>query len=309
MRFPIVMTAVLLTGCCLWAQDASPAPKMITVCSYEMEPLLLRWEDELRKADPQFKLDLRANSTAEVAKALIDGRSLLAPTNRELRPEEIAAFSAKWGYPPTRLAVGTDALVILVPKVNPVKAMGIDQLDAIWTTTRLSGYPKDIKTWGDAGLHNGNWAKRPIVCLDRPEGDGLKDYFRQYVCRGGRNKDSIHQSSDAMALIEELGSDEAAIGYGGLGEVLNNLRAVPLLPPGGTTAVSASFESVSSGDYPLTRIVYVYFNRAPNKPIDPTIQKLLLFAISAEGQRHLASGGFVPLPHDVLIMNKKRLDN
>ncbi|MDR3682400.1 MAG: substrate-binding domain-containing protein, partial [Geothrix sp.] len=280
MGFRVALIAVLLSGCCLWAQGAPPASKTITICSYEMEPLLLRWEDALRTLDPHFKLDLRPNSAAEVAKALIDGRSRLAPINRELKPEEIAAFSAKWGYPPTRLAVGADALVILVPKVNPIKELRIDQLDAIWTTTRRSGYPKDIATWGDLGLHNGKWARRPIVCMDRPEGDGLKDYFREYVSRGGQDKDSIHRSSDAMALIEELGSNEAAISYGGLGEVLNNLRAVPLLPPGGKTAVKPSLESVSSGEYPLTRIVYVYFNRAPNRPIDPAIQEFLRFVIS-----------------------------
>jgi phosphate transport system substrate-binding protein len=309
MRFHHLLTAVLLAGSSLWAQEAPKGPKTVAVCSYDMEPLILLWQDELRTVDPQFTLDLRPNSATEVAKALIDGRSQLAPINRELKPEEVAAFNAKWGYPPTRLAVGVDALVILVQKNNPLKELRIDQLDAIWTTSRLNGYPKDIQTWGDLGLISGNWASRPIVCVDRPEGDGLKEYFKQNITRGGRNKDTNHQSSDAMTLIEELVSNQAAIGYGGMGEVFNNLRTVPLLPPGGKVAVEPSFESVSSGEYPLTRVVYVYFNRAPNRPIDPTVLKFLRFVISSKGQKQLAPMGFVPLPSDVLIMNKKRLEN
>jgi phosphate transport system substrate-binding protein len=308
MRFSSSLIPVLLAGCTLWAQEAPRAPKAVAVCSYDMEPLLLLWQDELQASDPQFKLDVRPNSAVEVAKALINGQSQLAPINREFKQEETAAFTAKWGYPPTRLAVGVDALIILVQKNNPLKEISIDQLDAAWTTTRLNGYPKDIYTWGDLGLAGNNWAGRPIVCIDRPEGDGLREYFRQNITRGGKNKDTNHQATDAMTLIEELVSNQAAIGYGGLGEVFNNLRTVPLVPPGGKVAVEPTYESVASGEYPLTRIVYLYFNRAPNKPIEPTVLKFLRFVISSKGQKQLAPMGFVPLPQDVLFMNRKRLE-
>jgi len=309
MRLRSILTAVLLLGSCLQAQEGPKVTGPITVCSYDMEPLILLWQDMLRTGDPNFKLDVRPNSATEVAKALIEGKSQLAPINREFKPDEIAAFNAKWGYPPTRIAIGVDALVVLVQKNNPLKELRIDQFDAIWTTSRLSGHPKDISTWGDLGLLTGNWANRPIVCVDRPEGDGLREYFRQNITKGGRNKETNHQSSDAMTLIEELVSNQAAIGYGGLGEVFNNLRTVPLIPPGGKIAVEPSYESVASGEYPLTRVVYLYFNRTPNRPIEPSVLKFLQFVISPKGQKQLAPMGFVPLPQDVLVMNRKRLEN
>jgi phosphate transport system substrate-binding protein len=309
MRFRPILTTALLLGSCLQAQESTKATGPVTVCSYDMEPLVLLWQDMLKTGDANFKIDVRPNSAAEVAKALIEGRSQLAPINREFKPDEIATFNAKWGYPPTRIAVGVDALVVLVQKNNPLKELRVDQFDAIWTTSRLSGHPKDISTWGDLGLLTGNWANRPIVCVDRPEGDGLREYFKQNITKGGRNKETNHQSSDAMTLIEELVSNQAAIGYGGLGEVFNNLRTVPLIPPGGKIAVEPSYESVASGEYPLTRVVYLYFNRAPNRPIEPTVLKFLQFVISSKGQKQLAPMGFVPLPQDVLVMNRKRLEN
>jgi phosphate transport system substrate-binding protein len=304
-----VLSMALLAGCCLAAQVSPKPTVLLSVCSYDLEPVTLAWEDLLRKVDPQFKLDLRPNSAAEVAKALIEGKSQLAPINREFKPEEAAAFKARWGYLPTRIAVGVDALVVLVQKNNPVKELRVDQLDAIWTSSRLNGYPKDISTWGDLGLTGGNWPTRPIVCIDRPEGDGLRDYFRQNVTKGGMNKDSNRQSTDAMTLIEDLVSNQAAISYGGMGEVFNNLRAVPLVPPGGKSAVEASFETVASGEYPLTRTVYLYFNRAPDKPFDPSVLKFLEFVLSSKGQKQLAPFGFVPLPLDMLVLNKKRLEH
>jgi phosphate transport system substrate-binding protein len=309
MRFRSFLAAALLAGSCLQAQESPRPTGPVTICSYDMEPLILLWQDMLQGSDNHFKLDIRPNSALEVAKALIEGKSQLAPINREFNKEEIAAFSGRWGYPPTRIAVGVDALVVLVQKNNPVKELRVDQLDAIWTTSRLAGHPKDIATWGDLGLITGNWANRPIVCVDRPEGDGLREYFKQNITKGGRNKETNHQSSDAMTLIEELVSNQAAIGYGGLGEVFNNLRTVPLIPPGGKVAVEPAYETVASGEYPLTRVVYLYFNRAPNRPIEPTVLKFLQFVISPKGQKQLAPMGFVPLPQDVLIMNKKRLEN
>lgn len=308
MRLRSFLTPLLLGICCLWAQEA-PRPKPVVVCSHDMEPLTLLWVDQLQISDPQFKLDLRTGVATEVAKALIEGRSQLAPINREFKPEELAAFNARWGYPPTRMAIGVDALVVLVQKNNPLKELKIDQLDAIWTTSRLAGWPKDIQTWGDLGLSGGNWTNRPIVCVDRPEGDGLREFFRQNITRNGRDKGSNHQSTDAMTLVEELVSNQAAIGYGSMGEIFNNLRTVPVYPPGGKSPVEPSYESVASGEYPLTRVVYLYFNRAPNRPIEPTVLQFLRFIISPAGQKQLAPMGFVPLPQDVLLMNKKRLDN
>lgn len=309
MRLGSFWPSLLLAGCGLWAQDAPRLERPVAVCSYDMEPLMLLWMDQLQTEDPQFKLDLRPNVATEVAKALIEGRSQLAPLNREFKPDELAAFNAKWGYPPTRMAIGVDALVVLVQKDNPLREIRIEQLDAIWTTSRLGGWPKDIRFWGDLGLTASNWRNRAILCLDRPEGDGLRDYFQQIITQGGNDKSSNRKSADAMSLVSELVANPAAIGYGSLGEVFNNLRTVAVVPLGGRNAVEASNESVATGEYPLTRIMYIYFNRAPNRPIEPTLLKFLRFLISPAGQKELAPMGFVPLPQDVMLMNKKRLDN
>jgi phosphate transport system substrate-binding protein len=309
MRFRSILFPLLVVAGSLSAQTAPAQALPVVVCSHDMEPLMLLWMDDLKVARPKLKLDLRANVATEVAKALIEGRSQLVPINRELRPAEVAAFSARWGYAPTRMAIGLDALVILVQKNNPLKSLRIDQLDAMWSTSRLGGASKDIATWGDLGLNGNNWTNRPIVCIDRPEGDGLREFFSQNITRGGIHKPGNHQSTDAMTLVEDLLANQAAISYGSMGEVYNNLRTVAIIPPGGKDPVDPSYESVASGEYPLTRVVYLYFNRAPNQPIEPSILEFLRFVISPQGQKQLAPMGLVPLPSDVLLMNKKRIES
>jgi len=155
MHFVSILVAIFIFSFNFSAQE-SVKPTPIVICSYDMEPLILLWQDLHQTSDPKFKLDVRPSSSRDVARAFIEGRSQLAPINREFTQEETTDFTTKWGYAPTRLAVGIDALVILVHKNNPLKTLRIDQLDAIWTTTRLSGYPKDILTWGDLGLVGAN---------------------------------------------------------------------------------------------------------------------------------------------------------
>jgi len=224
-----------------------------------------------------------------------------------LKADEVKTFTAKWGYAPTRIAVAMDALVMLVHKSNPIKELKIEQLDAVWSSTRLQGWPNDIQTWGELGLTNANWNARPIVRIGRPEGSGIRDFFREAVELGGKGKTDTKHSEDAMGLMEEILANQAAMGYGSLGEVVSNMRAIPLIPKGGKTAVEPSATTVTDGSYPLSRVIYIYLNRAPGKPLDPHLVKFMRFVLSKDGQKQVKLNGLVPLPDDLIAMNLRRI--
>jgi phosphate transport system substrate-binding protein len=307
-RFHSILIPILLAGCCIQAQEPLKS-NPTAICSLALEPLMLLCVEELRSTNPQFKLDVRPNVATEVAKALIEGRSQLAPITREFKPEELASFTAKWGYAPTRVAIGMDALVILVQRNNPIKEIKIEQLDAAWTTTRKNGWPKDVATWGDLGVSNGNWALRPIICIDRPEGSGLREFFKQTVTLGGKHKDTNRPSTDSATLVEEIASNQAAIGYGSLSEVFNITRAVGVIPVGGKLTIDPTRENVANGTYPLARVIYIYFNRTPGRPILPPVLEFMRFMLSPRGQRQMELAGLVSLPQDLMEMNTRRLAN
>ena len=60
-----------------------------------------------------------------------------------------------------------------------------------------------------------------------------------------------------------------------------------------------SAEEVLSGKYPLSRYLYVYYNAAPNKPVDPLVREFLRFATSREGQEIVVKDGYMPIPAKV----------
>ena len=64
--------------------------------------------------------------------------------------------------------------------------------------------------------------------------------------------------------------------------------------PGGA-CVDDSADNVLSGKYPLARFLYVYVNKAPNKPFDPIVREFVKFVLSQQGQQTVVKDGFIPL--------------
>lgn len=305
---PAILAALLLAPA-LPAQDLQPQDpgRLIHATVAEMvEPMLFKWKESYKYRSFGFEMEYTSTLQDKVFQAFLDGRSMIAPSARDLTAEEIAQFTAKWGYPPMRIAMAMDALVFLVHKSNPLKEIKMEQIDAAFTTTRRLGWPKDVTVWGDLGLSSGNWPNRPIEAYGHPLGSGTLDFFRSSI--PGTYKPSIKRFADILEMIEELSANQAAIGYGSISQSFSSLRMLPVVPLGGKSAVEPNAASVADGSYPITRVLNMYVNKTPGKPLDPNILGFLRFTLSHEGQKLVAVSGFVPLPEDIASMNLRRLE-
>ncbi len=301
-----VTMAFLAASTCVFAQT-TPDKRLNATGSGSLEQITELWRDGYRALAPGFELDLRPEGSSAAPKALTAGTTQFALMSREMKPEELAAFQAKMGYPPTRIAVAMDALVILVNKNNPIKELKVEQLDAIYSTTLFQGWPKAITLWGELGWATGSWSSRPIVCWGRPAGSGTRAFFEEVVMMGGKGRGDIKSAQEESGLNEELIANQAAIGYGAMSDVYSSLKAVPVQPKGGKTAIPPTVENVASGGYPLSRFLFIYINKAPGKPLPVHVAGFLEFALSGEGQKLLTNSGQVPLPDELLKLNRRRL--
>ena len=59
-------------------------------------------------------------------------------------------------------------------------------------------------------------------------------------------------------------------------------------------------DDVLSGKYPLARFLYVYVNKAPNRPADPLVQEFVKFVLSREGQEIVVKDGYLPIAKRVV---------
>ena len=62
----------------------------------------------------------------------------------------------------------------------------------------------------------------------------------------------------------------------------------------------ATPDTVQSRAYPLTRVIPMFLNRAPGRPVDAPVKEFLRYILSREGQATVAEdGGYLPLTAEI----------
>ncbi|HEU4685949.1 MAG TPA: PstS family phosphate ABC transporter substrate-binding protein [Nitrospira sp.] len=283
--------------------------------SETMYPLLSRLSVEFQRRQPKVAIDVRGGgSTPAISEFLQPPLSksgqvrifeerakhfMLLSTSRELFDAEIKEFAAQHGYEPTAIPVALDAVALYVHKDNPIPGLTLDQVDAIFSTTRNRGYKTPITEWGQVGLTEG-WEHVPIQLFGRDRKSGTRAFFQEHCLAGGEFVPTVHEDPGAASVILDLSRSQAGIGYSGLGLQTSMVRVVPLAESIGMPFVTPSSKTVADQRYPLRRVLYLYLDKAPDAPLPPAIQEFLSFLMSREGQDAVIKAGFFPLPANQL---------
>jgi phosphate transport system substrate-binding protein len=275
-----------------------------------MYPLLSRLSLEFQRRQPKVTFDIRGGgSTQAIAKFLepppekvgkvvvIDERSFppLISTSRELFDDEIKQFVSQHGYEPMAVAVAVDAVALYVHKDNPLQGLTLDQVDAIFSTTRNRGYKTAITKWGQLGLTDG-WENAKIELYGRDRKSGTRAFFQEHCLAGGEFMPGLHEDPGAASVILDLSRTQTGIGYSGFGLQSSNVRILPLAEAPGMPFITPSSATVANQTYPLRRVLYLYIDKNPKAPLPPAVKEFLTFVMSQEGQEAVIKAGFFPLP-------------
>lgn len=275
-----------------------------SVGSDTLANLMTLWAEEFKRQYPNVNIQIQAAGSSTAPPALTEGTSNMGPMSRKMKDQELQAFEEKYGYKPTEIPVAIDALAVFVHKDNPVKSLSMEQVDAIFSSTRLCGGASDIKTWGDVGL-TGEWAAKPIQLFGRNSVSGTYGYFKEEALCKGDYKANVNEQPGSASVVQSVSSTLNAIGYSGIGYKTSSVRTVPLSKGG--EAYDATEENALSGNFPLSRFLYVYVNKAPNKPLSPLEAEFVKLVLSKQGQEVVLKDGYIPMPSKVADKVKKDL--
>ena len=245
-----------------------------SIGSDSLNNLMTLWAEQFNKFYPNAKIQIEGKGSSTAPPALISGTAQLGPMSREMKGTEIDQFEKKYGYKPTALRTSVDALAVFVNKDNPIKCLTLAQVDAVFSKSRRAGYKEDIKTWGQLGL-NGEWASRPISLYGRNSASGTYGFFKEHALKNGDYKDEVKEQPGSASVVQGITVDRFAAGYSGIGYATAGVRAVPLAAKDGDKCHEASPEEAYSGNYPLSRFLYVYINKAPGKALDPVTREFV----------------------------------
>ena len=73
------------------------------------------------------------------------------------------------------------------------------------------------------------------------------------------------------------------------------MRTVPLSASAGATCFDATSANAYSGDYPISRFLYIYLNKNPNQALDPLRAEFVKYVYSKQGQEGVVKDGFFPV--------------
>ena len=274
-----------------------------SVGSDTLANLMTLWAEEFKREYPNVSIQIQAAGSSTAPPALTEGTSNFGPMSRKMKDKEEAAFEAKYGYKATPIRVAIDALAVYVNKDNTIEGLTIPQVDAIFSATRKCGYAEDLTNWSQLGSDLGS-----IQIYGRNSVSGTYGYFKKHALCKGDYKDSVNEQPGSASVVQGVTKSLNGIGYSGIGYKTSGVKALALTKKEGTPFIAASVENAANGTYPLSRYLYVYVNKAPNKPLAPIDREFIKMILAKVGQKVVVKDGYIPLPAAVVEKELEKLN-
>lgn len=276
-----------------------------SIGSDTLNNLMTLWAEAFQDFYPNVNIQIQGAGTSTAPPALTEGTADFGPMSRMPRDSEHAEFEERHGYQMTAVPVAIDTIAVYVNRDNPIEGMSIEQVDAVFSSTRRCGGAEDITRWGQLGLE-GSWANRDITLYSRNAVSGTYGYFRQHALCDGDFKNAVNEQPGSASVVQGVSESLNGIGYSGIGYITSGVRAIPLGEEEGEY-FEPNAENAASGDYPLARFLYVMVNKHPEDGLTPRSAEFLKMVLSKQGQEVVVRDGYIPLPAAVAERERKNL--
>ncbi len=221
--------------------------------------------------DTGIAVSLSGGGSGNGIKAIIDGTTDIAMSSRFIKDREVVQACTKGVYPvPFRIAL--DCIIPVVHPGNRISDLSLAQLKDI--------YQGKITNWKEVGGTNGK-----IVVVSRDSSSGTFEVWREIVMGGDRVFPRALTLASNGAVVQAVAKTKGAIGYIGLAYLDKNIKQVKV------NGVTGSKATVQSGQYPISRPLFMFTNNWPEgRALD-----FINYVFSAKGQKLVQAVGSIPV--------------
>jgi phosphate transport system substrate-binding protein len=283
--------------------------------SSTVEPISSIVASDFNAANPGVEYSVDGPGTGDGMALLCDGSIDIADASRAIEDEE-AAICEENGINFIGLQIGIDGIsVITSPSNTDVTCLSFADLYALTgpesqgldTWDAANGLADEIGS-GDFGEVHTPFPSLPLDITAPGEESGTYDSYVGFAIAGlaeERGADEATRpdytaSADDNVIIENIGGSDGSLGWVGFAFADENSDTVTSLEvDGGEGCVAPNPETIASGEYPMSRPLFIYVN-TDEAASRPELAAFVDYYLSDAGIAAVTEADYIAVAPDVL---------
>lgn len=242
--------------------------------------------EEFRNVRPRIRVTVGSSGSGAGFRKFARGETDISNASRPITDEEQQAAEEN-NIQFMELSIALDGIAVIVNPEN-------DWMDNI-TTRELRNIwepGSKVNNWNDI---RPDWPDQEIQLYGPNTAHGTYDFFTETVMgESGASRSDYNAVADYNVAVQGISTDRYALGYFGLAYYEENQGRLKLIGiDNGDGPITPSVETISAGDYVLSRPLYLYV--AQSAAQRPEVQSFIEFYLDNAGAL-VEEVGYVRLP-------------
>lgn len=270
----VLILALVASGCTDSMQKTSSTQDRVSIKvtgSTTVLPIAQKAADMYMATHAHADIQVTGGGSSVGVQAAGEKTADIGMSSRDVKSDEIKK------YPDLVVTtIGKDGVALIINPANTVTSLSTAQIKGI--------YNGNITNWKEV-----SGPDMPIVVIGRDSASGTREFFTSSVM-GSQNYVSMMLEKNSNGAVQQtISQTPGAIGYVGLGFIDASVKAVKVNTGG--AEVEPTVQNVLSGNYPLSRSLYLLTSGQPSG----LAKEYIDYILSPEGQGLLTEEGFVPV--------------
>jgi len=270
------LTAILI--CAAGAASAFAAGKPVTIKGSDTMVIMnAKLAEAFMGKHPGAQIHVTGGGSGVGIAALINGTTDVAASSRPIKTSEVDKLKARFATRGVGIPIARDGLAVYLHASNPIQELSLKQLQDIYTGR--------VTNWKEVGGKNA-----PIILYSRENSSGTYTYFKDNVLMGKDYSPRAQTLQGTAAVVNAVSKDPNGIGYGGAAYA-KGVKFAKVKKDDKRPSYLPSLETVRSGQYPITRYLFLYLRANPSGDAKSFID----WCLTAEGQDIVTKVGYFPV--------------
>ncbi|MFA9429785.1 PstS family phosphate ABC transporter substrate-binding protein [Egicoccus sp. AB-alg2] len=276
--------------------------------SSTVEPITNLAAEAFATDNPGVGFDISGPGTGDGFAAFCNGETDLQDASRPIKDEEAATCESN-GIEYVELKIAIDGLSVLTsPENDAVGCVSYGDLYALLgpESTGFANWSDANDLAGEIDGTNSPYPDAPLQVTAPGEESGTYDTFVELVFAGiaeergqeAEARPDYTASPNDNVIVDGISGSPTSLGWVGYAFYEENQDALKALEvDGGEGCVAPTDETIASGEYPLSRPLFIYVSQ--NRLEDnPALEAFVDFYVSDAGNQAVADAGYVQLPDE-----------